>query len=127
MDCQSGATPNMSLLKNLSFYDDGDMPVQGVSGVSSECQAQLCPDSMSGARYMELVALGERKKVAKNFDVILADVTAGKYSSVKQFAEAHGKSTAWANGFRRVAVAQGLIADWRGCFNRTRNGEGAHG
>jgi hypothetical protein len=116
----------MNLLKNLPFYDDGDIPVQGVSGVSSECQAQLCPDSMSGMRYMELVAQAERRKVSKDFDVLLLEVTAGKYSSVKAFAEAHGKSTAWANGFRRVAVAQGLITNWRGCF-RSRPDDGRKG
>jgi hypothetical protein len=76
---------------------------------------------------MELVALGERKKVSKDFDAILADVMAGKYATVKAFAAAHGKSSAWANAFRRVAVAQGLITNWRGCFNRTRKGEHGHG
>jgi hypothetical protein len=73
---------------------------------------------MSGMRYMELLALAERRKVSKDFDAILADVTAEKYATVRAFAEAHGKSTAWANAFRAVAVAQGLITDWRGCFRK---------
>jgi hypothetical protein len=114
----------MSLLKDLPFYDGEDqMPIQSASGIDADCKAQLCPDSMSGARWMELVALGERKKVSKDFDAILADVLAGRYATVTAFAEAQGKSTAWANNFRRVAVAQGLITDWRGCFNKSRKGE----
>ena len=108
----------------LSLLDDG-MPVQGASGIDADCQAQLCPDSMSGARWMELVALGERKKVSPNFDAILADVMAGKYSSVKQFAASLGKSAGWATQFRRIAINQGLVtgAEWTAYF---RKGEGAH-
>ena len=110
----------MMSIKDMPYFTDDEMPINGAMGVSSECQAQLIPDSMTMGRYLELQEQAARKKVSKDFDALLYEVKGGKYSSVKQFAGAVGKSTAWANEFKKVAVSQGLITDWLGCFKRKK-------
>ena len=47
---------------------------------------------------------------------------AGKYSSVKGFAAAQGKSATWVNEFRKVAVSQGVLTatEWKACFKQGR-------
>jgi hypothetical protein len=116
----------MSGLSDMSFDDPEDMPVQGVSGVSADCQAQLCPDSMSGYEYYLAQQRAEQRKVHKDFLAILETVKAGQYSNLKEFATAMGKSLSWANSFRRAAISTHCLTgmEWRACFRKGEHGNG---
>ncbi len=112
----------MNRIIDLPLMDD-DMPVQGARGCPT-ADGQFVPDSMTMGRYLELQDQAARKRVSKDFDAILVDIRAGKFSSVKQFAAVIGKSRA--NDFRRVALGQKLMdgTQWKACFKRMRTVNG---
>ena len=75
---------------------------------------------MTGYKYYLAEQRREQRKVHKDFLAILDTVKAGRYSNLKEFAAAMGKSLSWVASFRRVAISTECLTgqEWKACFKK---------